>query len=78
MNMYEQFADEKKVYICPECGEQLGSLDSVFVFEGSESVVGCSICLNICNAQEWFDESENQAALLSKNYEDDCFAWGNE
>lgn len=78
MRLHELLGTEEKEYFCPECGEQLGSLDDVFVFEGSGSVMGCSICLQICNAQEWFDEVESEAALLSKNYEEDCFVWKNE
>lgn len=78
MNRNDPTGNDGKVRFCPECGEQLGSLDNVFVFEGSGSIAGCNICLRIFNAQEWFDEVEEEASLLSKNYEDDCFSWGNE
>lgn len=75
MRRYQNLREEKECF-CPECGEQLGSFEDVFIFGESNSVVGCSICLEVHNAQEWFDEIEEQAALLSSNYEDDCFVWG--
>lgn len=41
---------------CPTCGTELGFRDDVFVGAGGDHVIGCTRCIEIHNAHEWYGE----------------------
>lgn len=56
---------------CPECGEELGFRDEVYLYVGGDTVVGCSLCIGRFNAAEWYSEVQFRLEE-SCCYEDYC------
>ncbi len=45
---------------CPECGAELGHRDKIYTGHNTDTVFGCSICLDVHCALEWFADHPDE------------------
>lgn len=50
--------DEKSLPCCPECGEELGPWDKVYVDDKSGVYLGCTNCIEDMYADDYFAGDE--------------------